>query len=200
MHHRFGFLVAAISLLGMAWNLALPGRGRRSAATATAADDKPLREQTIYIPYESSARCSNKAAAACSSLRQVPGTLAGRAGGQLSPAEARPPVGAVITAIDSEATAAKSVVRVRARLTIEVLGEEAGSRFPCGCPTAPSPPPPWAREPARIIGDAEKGYALLVEKEGEEAADLGAHAGIRQGGQSLARPLQRRVRRARKPP
>ena len=58
MHLRFGSLVAAITLLSMASNPALrPLRAADAAAAAKtvadkSADDKPLREQTIYIPYD----------------------------------------------------------------------------------------------------------------------------------------------------
>jgi hypothetical protein len=180
MHHRFGFLVAAISLLGTAWNLApRPARAADAAPTATAtaadktaADDKPLREQSIYIPYDKLRQVFEQSGRGVflpyDKFQEL--WLAARRA-TLRPAAARPPVGAVITAIDSEATAAKSVVRVRARLTIEVLGEGWQS-IPLRLTDSAITAATLGREPARIIGDTEKGYALLVENKEKKPQTL----------------------------
>ena len=179
MHHRFGFLVATITLLGIASTLApRPLRAADAVAAATAGadnkavDDKSLREQTIYIPYDKLRQVFEQSGRGVflpyDKFQEL--WLAARRA-TLRPTDTKPPVGAVITAIESEATASKSVVHVRARLTIEVLGQGWQS-IPLRLSDSAITAATLGHEPARIIGDAEKGYALLVENKEQKPQTL----------------------------
>jgi hypothetical protein len=179
MRYRFASLLAAIALLAIVSALTLrplsaadPPAVSAAGPDGKAADEQSLREQTIYVPYDKLRQVfeqSGRGVFLPYEKFQELWQAARRA--TLRPADAKAPVGAVITAIESEATAAKDVVRVRARLTIEVLNpgwHEVPLRLGDSAITAAT----LGKEPARIVGDAEKGYTLLVESKDKKPGTL----------------------------
>lgn len=126
--------------------------------------DKSLREQTIYVPYDK--------------LRQVfqqhgRGVFVPyekfqelwRAAQKAAapPTDVRPPLGAMLSSADSEAVAGNDVLRVKARLRIDLLAEgwqEVPLRLADTAITAAT----IDGQPARILGGPEQGYRLLVLK------------------------------------
>ena len=80
--------------------------------------------------------------------------------------EIKPPVGGLITAIESEATIGRDVVLVKAKLSIEML-QEGWVRVPLRLADSAIRPATIGKEPARLIG-SEQGYELLYEKKGEK--------------------------------
>lgn len=131
--------------------------------------DRSLREQSIYIPYEKLRKTFEKEGRGVflpyekyRELWQAAQDKRARA------AEPKPPVGALITEIDSEAVVGKDVVRVKATAKIEVLAE-GWSEVPLRLSDAAITESTLGGQPARIVaagGDA--GYKLLVEKKGKK--------------------------------
>ncbi len=101
------------------------GRGSRSAkADADAKTDRSLREQEIYIPYEKLRGVFEKHGRGVFLPYEKFEELWKAAQDKTRPAaEARPPVGAVITEIENEAVVAKDVVQVTAHVKIDLLTE-----------------------------------------------------------------------------
>ena len=83
----------------------------------------------------------------------------------------RPPVGAVITEIENEATVAKDVVRVKATLKIDLLAE-GWHEIPLRLADAAITAATLRGEPARIVGGPGEDYKLLVEKKGKEPEQI----------------------------
>ena len=86
-------------------------------------------------------------------------------------AEPKPPAGALITDIASEATVEKDVVRVKATLRIEIL-TEGWHAIPLRLADAGVIAATLGGKPARIVGDLAEGYRLLLEKKGKEAETM----------------------------
>ena len=83
----------------------------------------------------------------------------------------RPPVGAVITEIENEATVAKDVVRVKATLKIDLLAE-GWHEIPLRLADAAITAATLGGQPARIVGGPGEDYKLLVEKKGKEPEQI----------------------------
>jgi len=97
-----------------------PAAAPRSESEA----QKPLREQTIYIPYEDLRKVFEKEGRGVFLSYEKFRELWDAAREKTTPPEPeKPPVAALITEIDNEATVSADVVRVEARLKIEVLAE-----------------------------------------------------------------------------
>ena len=87
-------------------------------------EEKVLREQSIYIPYEKLRKVFEKEGRGVFLPYQEFQELWQAARDKTAPrAESLPPVAALITEAENEATVAKDVVRVKATLKIEVLAE-----------------------------------------------------------------------------
>lgn len=131
--------------------------------------DKPLREQSIYIPYEKLRKVFEKEGRGVflpyEKYRELWQAAQAR---KTEAAAAKPPVGAVITEIDNEATAAKDVVRVQAKLKIDVLGE-GWHEVPLRLSDAAITEATLDGKPARIVSDAGSGYKLLLENPDKKA-------------------------------
>ncbi len=144
--------------------------GGQAAAPATQpADRAPLREQTIYIPFEKLRDVFEREGRGVFLPYDEFRVLWKAArDAQTAPPEIGPPVAAMITEAHSEATVAFDVVRVAATLRIEVLRagwHEVPLRLGDAAITA-------ARidgQPARILA-GEHGYRLLLETTAERAA------------------------------
>jgi len=142
---------------------AVPPQGEGAAGEK----DKSLREQSIYIPYEKLRKVFEKEGRGVflpyEKFRELWDAAQAR---RETAAEPKPPVGALITEIDNEATASKDVVRVRAVMKIEVLGE-GWNEVPLRLADTAITEATLGGQPARILSAGAAGYKLLVEKKGK---------------------------------
>jgi hypothetical protein len=149
--------------------------GGESAARPAATDgrgDKSLREQDIYIPYEKLRQVFEKHGRGVFLPYEKFEELWQAAQDKTRPAaEPRPPVGAVITEIENEAVVAKDVVRVKARVTIDLLAE-GWHEVPLRLSDAAITSATLGGGPARIVGGPGEDYRLLVEKKGKKAEQI----------------------------
>ena len=83
----------------------------------------------------------------------------------------KPPVGALITEIENVATVEKDVVRVKAKVKIEVLAE-GWIEIPLRLSDAAITSATIGGQPARILGEPGQGYRLLVEKKGKQPEQI----------------------------
>jgi len=155
------------------------GLGLGFAATAAEppadeAEAKPLREQSIYIPYEKLRKVFEKEGRGVFLPYEKFQALwkAARAG-TAPPPEVKPPVDALVTEVSAVATVSEGVVTVEATVGIEVL-KEGWVEVPLRLGDAALTGAAIGEEPARIVADARRGYNLLVEKEDQapERLDL----------------------------
>ena len=132
----------------------------------------PLREQTIYVPYN-----------------RLPGVFEADGRGvflpyekfqdlwqralaaEQVPPETPPPVGGVVTSIESVATVEEDVVRVAAELSIELLGE-GWHKIPLRLSDAAIRAATIDGEPARIVIADDQSASLLVKNESREPRSL----------------------------
>lgn len=158
----------------------------------------PLREQSIYIPYarlrslfekegrgvfipyEKFQELWNAARAAAKKIEDV-----------------QPPIGALISEIDSVAVISDraDVVEVTATIKLEVL-QEGWNEIPLRLRGAAIRSAKLGDEPARLLHDANTGYKLLFEKKGEGGGATDAQAGLCPRVRQIAGIQQRAVRRA----
>ena len=182
-----------------------PRSGTAETATKAGTDapdgrnEKSLREQDIYIPYDKLRQVFEKHGRGVFLPYEEFEQLWQAAQDKNRPAaRPRPPVGAVITEIENEATVAKDVVRVKATVKIDLLAEG------------------WHEIPLRLADAAITSATLGGEagphrrrrrrrlqaaggKEGQAARADRAVAGVCQGDQQDAGPEQRVVPGARRP-
>lgn len=170
MNRIFRLLPSATALLGVAIFFA-------AVANAQQPDDekKPeqsIHEQDIYIPYEKLREVFEKHGRGVflpyekfqelwRAAREKP----------KADSEAKPPVGALIAEIENQATVEKDVVRVNAKLKIEVLAE-GWHQIPLRLSDAAITRATLGGKPARIIGRPGRDYKLLIEKKGKEPETL----------------------------
>ena len=135
---------------------------------AAPGDLQPLREQTIYIPYSKLRGIFEKEGRGVFLPYEEFQELWRKAREATPQApEPKPPVDALITEIHSEAVVEKDVVRVTARIKIEVL-REGWHEVPLRLGDAAILSAELADGPARVTpGD---GYRLLLDKKGREPA------------------------------
>ncbi|HUE72001.1 MAG TPA: hypothetical protein VMP01_14030, partial [Pirellulaceae bacterium] len=130
----------------------------------------PIREQTIYIPYAKLRAMFEKEGRGVFipyEKFQELWNAARSAAAKIE--ELKPPVGALVTEIDSTATVQKDVVSVSAKVTIDVL-TEGWHEIPLRLADSAIRSAKIGDEPARVIFDPNAGYKLLFEKKGKEAA------------------------------
>jgi hypothetical protein len=165
-------LLVGISLGGPGFAAEPPAKA--PAATAASAEDKDqekersLREQSIYVPYEKLRKVFEKEGRGVflpyEKFRELWQAAQDK---KAAASEAKPPVGAVITEIQSEATVSKDVVRVKAVVKIDLLTEgwhEVPLRLADSAITEAS----IGGQPARIVSAGPAGYKLLLEKKGKK--------------------------------
>ncbi len=161
--------------------------------------ERSIREQDIYIPYEKLRQVFEKHGRGVFLPYEKFQELWQAAQEKTRPAaEPKPPVGALITEIENEATVEKDVVRVQAKVKIEVLAEgwnEVSLRLADAAITGAT----LGGKPARIIGSPGQDYRLLIEKKGKQPEQLElaleyAKAITRMPGRTACR-LRRRKRR-----
>ncbi len=135
---------------------------------ADAKADRSLREQDIYIPYEKLRQVFEKHGRGVFLPYEKFDELWKAAQDKNRPmAEARPPVGAVITEIENEAVVAKDVVQVAAKIKIDLL-TEGWHEVPLRLSDAALVKATIRNEPARILGGAGQDHRLLIEKKGKQ--------------------------------
>ncbi|MFV1967101.1 MAG: hypothetical protein ACC628_16865 [Pirellulaceae bacterium] len=133
---------------------------------------KPLREQTIYIPYAKLKKTFEKEGRGVFLPYEKFQELWKQARSKHAPdVEVRPPVGALLTDIENDATVEKEVVQVRAKLQIEILGK-GWQKVPLRLKDAAIRSAVIGGKPARIVFDEKTGYQLLVENPTEEPIRL----------------------------
>jgi hypothetical protein len=181
------FRVWIVALLAFSWLLAaadvLPAQeepageqpaaqpaAAPAAAEAAAEGDSPpaLREQTIYIPYsrlrsifERDGRGVfipyNQFQELWKAARSAARTIE----------DYKPPIGALLVEIDSQAAVGRDVMNVDARLAIEVL-TEGWHQIPLRLKESAIRSAKIGDKPARILFSPETGYSLLLHKEGKQ--------------------------------
>lgn len=135
------------------------------------AKEAPIREQTIYVPYaklramfekegrgvflpyEKFQELWKQAQAAAHRIEEI-----------------KPPVGAIITQIESQATTQKDVVSVTAKISIDLL-TEGWHEVPLRLADSAIRSAKIGEEPARVVFGPE-GYKLLYEKKGKEPSQI----------------------------
>ena len=169
---RSGWMAASL-LAGLTW-FGLAGAWAADPTTQPTAEgvDAVPREQTIYIPYDKLREVFEKEGRGVFLPYEEFQRLwqAARAAEQRPP-EAEPPVGAVLTETANTATVTGDVVRVAARLRIELLA--AGwHKIPLRLRDAAIARATLGGQPARLLTDEDGQYYLLLEKEGDEAEEV----------------------------
>ena len=175
MNLQFRLPIAAIVLCAIAFS-SLNSSGLAQEPPPVAADgDEPeqtLREQNIYIPYEKLREVFEKHGRGVFLPYEKFQELWQAAQEKTAPpAEQKPPVGALITEIENEATVAENVVRVKALLKIEVLAE-GWNEIPLRLSDAAITAATIDGEPARLVGTPNQNYRLLVEKKGKQPQQI----------------------------
>ena len=152
------------------------GAGENSAKAEAPPQDarngKSLREQDIYIPYDKLRQVFERHGRGVFLPYEEFEALWRAAQEKTRPAAGvRPPVGAVITEIENEATVAKDVVRVKATVKIDLLAE-GWHEIPLRLADAAITAATLGGEPARIVGGPGEDYRLLVEKKGKQPEQI----------------------------
>ena len=175
MRARLHCLYPMVALLGIVvWSPAGPLFAQAPPASSEdgGPDQEVVREQSIYIPYDKLRQVFEKHGRGVflpyEEFQKLWKDARMRA---QPPVEQKPPVGALITEIENEATVAKDVIRVKARLKIEVLAE-GWNEIPLRLADAAITGATLADQPARITGNAKQGYRLLVEKKGKQPQQI----------------------------
>ena len=146
--------------------------GQKAREKDAGADEKIIREQSIYVPYEKLRKVFEKEGRGVFLPYEKFQELWKAARERIKPAaEEKPPVGALVTEIENVAAVAKDVVNVRAVLKIELLAE-GWSQIPLRLADAAITKATLEGQPARIVSDGKQGYKLLVEKKGKEPKQI----------------------------
>ena len=144
----------------------------RGAAVPADVPPTPLREQTIYIPYNSLRKVFEQQGRGVFLPYDKFQELWRQARAQQNKTpEAKPPVGALIAEIRNEATVEKDVVSVSATLKIELLSQ-GWHQIPLRLSDAALRSATIAEGPAHITFDAKQGYRLLIHHDQEEPAQI----------------------------
>lgn len=134
--------------------------------------DNVVREQTIYVPYSRIKGVFEKEGRGVFLPYEKFQELWQKArAASADPAEAKPPVGALVAAVESEAVAEAEVVSVSARLTVELLAE-GWQEVPLRLNDAALRSATIAGQPARVVHRANAGYVLLIEHKKKEPATV----------------------------
>ena len=138
---------------------------------------QPPREQTIYIPYEKLRQTFEKdGRGVFIPYDRFQELWKAAQAKERKPAEVKPPTPAVITLADNEATVGKEVVRVRARLKIDLLASgwvEVPLRLEdAGVISATLVAADGSEEPARLAATPDGGYKLIIENKTKGAHQI----------------------------
>lgn len=132
----------------------------------------PWREQTIYIPYKQLQKVFEEQGRGVFVPYEKFQELWKKAqASEPQPADDRPPIGALVTEIASEATVERDVINVQASLQIELLGK-GWHEVPLRLGDAAIRAATIEGQPARILAGGEHGYKLLVQNSGDSPRRL----------------------------
>ena len=146
--------------------------GKEPSKTDEAKPDRSLREQEIYIPYEKLRNVFEKHGRGVFLPYEKFDELWKAAQEKTRPAaEAAPPVGAMITDIQSEAVVAKDVVQVTAHVKIDLLSE-GWHEVPLRLADAAVVRATINGEPARLLGVAGEEHRLLIQHKGKQPRQI----------------------------
>jgi hypothetical protein len=147
-------------------------KAAKAASAKAAVADRSLREQEIYIPYEKLRQVFEKHGRGVFLPYEKFDELWRAAQDRTRPAaKPRPPVGAVITETENEATVSKDVVQVSAQVKIDLL-TEGWHEVPLRLADSALVRATLGDQPARILGGAGEDHRLLVEKKGEQPEEI----------------------------
>ena len=169
-----------IFLLNLSSLLVLCAAGSAPAADKPATVDPadPLRERTIYIPYEKLRNVFEKEGRGVFlPYEQFQELWRAAREGSSKPPDAGPPVEALITEIASEAEVAADVVRVVSRIRIELL-TKGWHQIPLRLGDAAITSAQIDGRPARIVADGRGGHHGAPD---DPPGGLGAHRVSRLG-------------------
>ncbi len=166
-------MLIASSLLGLPVVLAA-GAARASGPPQTTAPagtderDETLTEQSFYIPYEKLREIFEKQGRGVFLPYEEFAKLWRLAREKQPPkVTVKPPVEVLIAEIESEATVSEDVVKVSAKLKIEVL-TEGWKEVPLRLSDAAITRATIGDEPARVVFEPGAGHKLLIEKKSKE--------------------------------
>ncbi|MEX0818020.1 MAG: hypothetical protein WD070_00455, partial [Pirellulaceae bacterium] len=174
--NRFTVAMLALAVLsGGSYGWAQEAEPGETAPAPTEASEvdatkaTPWREQTIYIPYKQLQKVFEEQGRGVFLPYEKFQELWKRAqASEPQPVDDRPPLGALITEIASEATVERDVINVQASVQIELLGKgwhEISLRLSDAAIRSAT----IGDQPARVLASGEQGYKLLVQN-AEEAA------------------------------
>jgi hypothetical protein len=154
----------------------VPPKAAPAAPEAKPEVDRTLREQDIYIPYEKLRQVFEKhGRGVFLPYEEFEGLWQAARDKTRPAAEPRPPVGALITEIENEATVAGDVVEVKAALKIDLLTEgwhEIPLRLSDAAIQRAALGGDPKAAPARVLGGANEGHRLLIEKKGKQPESI----------------------------
>jgi len=164
-HHRLFFL-AVLALAscspGDVFAQEPENTAPSEAASKEPAGAAPKREQTIYIPYTKLREVFEKEGRGVFVPYEQFIQLWRAAPDKQPPGEAPPPVSALLTEVENEATVEQQVMRVKARIKIDVLAT-GWTEIPLRLADSAVTSARIGTEPARLVFRPDTGYALLVE-------------------------------------
>ena len=179
-----GVVVAFLPLSGLAWgqdspavspdadNLTAAANGSGAEAKDENPDDKTIREQTIYIPYEKLRDVFEKEGRGVFLPYAKFQELWNAARKTTTePATSELPVDALISEIESEAIIGEKVVDVRATLKVEVF-DENWVTVPLRLRNSAIRSATIAGQAARVVFDKAKGYQLLYHRQGDKPEQI----------------------------
>ncbi len=145
-----------------------PAVAADKAAVAPDAVPAPRLEQSIYIPYKRLWQVFEKEGRGVFlPYEQFQELWKAAESARTRLPDAEPPVGALIAELSGQATVSKDVIRVVADVRIELL-KEGWHRIPLRLGDAALTRAELNGQPARIVRDDDRGYALVVEKKGKQ--------------------------------
>jgi len=149
-----------------------PPPAEAPAKPAPKPDEKILREQTIYVPYSKLPKVFEQPGRGVFLPYEEFQKLWEQARAALAkPPEVKPPVAALLTEINSEATVGDDVVSVTANLKIELL-PEGWHEVPLRLGDAAILSARQGDQPARIVAKPDVGYVLLLQKKTPEPEQI----------------------------
>ncbi len=136
-------------------------------------DDVPvLREQTVYVPYSKLRESFEKEGRGVFlPYEQFQALWKAARAAETKVPDSRPPVGALITEITSDATIAEDVISVEAKLTVELL-TDGWHRVPLRLGDAAIGAARLGGKPARLVAVPQGGYQLLVQRTADDEQQL----------------------------
>lgn len=159
-------LVASVPL----WGIAQEEEAKPLAPAKT--EPKEIREQTIYIPYTKLKGVFEKEGRGVFVPYEKFQELWNAARTAVrKPEPDRPPVDAILTEIESEATVSKDVLVVQAKLSIELL-RPGWIEIPLRLNDAALRSAKVGEENARVLRKEDGSHVLLVQKQGKEASAI----------------------------